>query len=127
MLKLKLKLKTNEKLKRKQDKFEPKRSPATGQQFLLLALTVGQRDHHREHLRSEYFSHRLRESSNLVVASKEGNGALKHCDPGLSANSRHLMHLLVFSAESIYGHLKKLPYFVAESDLPEGLSPYRCH
>ena len=45
------------------------------------------------------------------MSSEEGDGALKHCDPGLSANPRHLMHLLVFSAESIYGHLQKIAIF----------------
>ena len=40
------------------------------------------------------------------MPSKKGDGALKHCDPGLSANPRHLLHFLVFSAESIYGNLQ---------------------
>ena len=42
------------------------------------------------------------------MASKEGDGALEHCDPGLSTNPWHLLHLLVFGAESIYGHLLSL-------------------
>ena len=59
------------------------------------------------------------------MAGKKGDGAVKHCDPGLPTNPRHLVHLLVFSAEGIYGHLQ-LPDFVAavtEFDLPEGNLP----
>ena len=72
------------------------------------------------------------------MPSKKGDGALKHCDPGLSANPRHLLHLLVFGAESIYGNLhcvcfkncQKVPPHMrcmCYQKLPEGLSPYRCH
>ena len=58
------------------------------------------------------------------MAGKKGDGAVKHCDPGLPANPRHLVHLLVFSAEGIYGHLQLPDFFAAVTQFSsEGPSP----
>ena len=42
----------------KKDKVKPEGSPTTGQQFFLFTFTIGQRHHHGENLRSEYFEAR---------------------------------------------------------------------